>query len=700
MPVQSLTAAHSLGRLAAAPRSLPLRRLAVFASTLLLTLFAAREMYFVLQVAGLTLMERSVLGLFVILFAWVAFSFITNVAGFLQLLGSGSAQPDGEEVAPLPTLSTRTALLFPIYNEEAARVVARLQAIDEDLSRAGALAAFDFFILSDTTRPDIWIAEEEAFLKARERTGAHNRLFYRHRRHNEGRKAGNIADWVKRFGARYEHMVVLDADSLMSGEALVRLAAAMEHRPHVGLIQTLPLVVNGSTVFARLQQFANRLYGPLLGQGIAWWHGTESNYWGHNAIIRTRAFAEHAGLPTLPGRKPIGGEIMSHDFVEAALMRRGGWAIQIAPEIGGSYEESPPALSDYSVRDRRWCQGNLQHAGVLPARGLHPISRLHLLTGIGAYLTAPLWLLFLLAGILIALQAQFIRPEYFPRDFALFPDWPAQDPVRAAYVFAGTMSLLFLPKLLAYLAVVARAEQRRGFGGAARGLASVVLESVISGLMAPVMMLNQSVTFVAALAGRDIGWSVQRREGGALPWSEVARGYIWHTLFGLSLAAAAYAVSWSLFLWMSPVIAGLLLAIPLAALTADARLGRGLQRLGLLRIPEEVRPPSILVRANELARTLVQALPDMDAISRLSQDEALVRAHAAMIETRPRRRGEIDTQLVVGLARLEDARSAEEARLMLNASELNAVLSDRNAFQRLMSVIRSPVQAGTDANNL
>jgi len=218
--------------------------------------------------------------------------------------------------------------------------------------------------------------------------------------------------------------------------------------------------------------------------------------------------------------------------------------------------------------------------------------------------------------------------------------------------------------------------------------------------MAPVMMLNQSVTFVAALAGRDIGWSVQRREGGALPWGEVARGYIWHTLFGLTLAAAAYAVSWSLFLWMSPVIAGLLLAIPLAALTADARLGRGLQRLGLLRIPEEVRPPSILVRANELARTLVQALPDMDAISRLSQDEALVGAHAAMIETRPRRRGEIDTQLAVGLARLEDARSAEEARLMLNASELNAVLSDRNAFQRLMSVIRSPVQASTDAKNL
>lgn len=686
MPVQSFADAGPYGKPGRSPPSLALRRLLLLAFTLLLTAFGAHEMYLVLQVAGLTLPERFVLGLFVVLFAWIAFSFITNLAGFLCVLAGGARRLELSAAAPVPALTARTALLFPVYNEEPAPVMARLQAIHESLDQAGALSSFDFFVLSDTTDPDVWIAEEATFLKVREQAAAHSRLFYRHRRRNEGRKAGNIADWVKRFGARYEHMVVLDADSLMSGATLVRLAAAMEQRSQVGLIQTLPVIVNASTLFARLQQFANRLYGPMLGYGLAWWHGTEGNYWGHNAILRTRAFAEQAGLPVLPGRKPIGGEIMSHDFVEAALLRRGGWEVEIAPALGGSYEEAPPALSDYAVRDRRWCQGNLQHMGVLPARGLHPVSRLHLLTGIGAYITAPLWLTFLLAGILIALQAQYIRPEYFPREFVLFPQWPAQDPVRAAWVFAGTLALLILPKLLAWLSTMARTAHRQGFGGAIRSFASVVLETLVSGLMAPVMMLNQSVTVVAALAGRDVGWNVQRRDDGALPWSEVARGYAWHTLFGLLLAAAAYAVSWTLFLWMTPILAGLLLAIPLAALTADAGLGRGLRRLGLLKVPEEARPPEILVRARELAAILEDEIPEADAVSRLASDEALAAAHAAMIEPGRRKRGEVDTELVVGLARLEDARSGEDVRELLSKRELSAVLADRNGFDQLMKI--------------
>ncbi|HZH08714.1 MAG TPA: glucans biosynthesis glucosyltransferase MdoH [Lautropia sp.] len=688
MPVQSFEAPGAPRKLLATSQAIPLRRFLLLLGTVLLTAFAAREMYLVLQVAGLTLLEQLVLGLFVILFAWVAFSFIGNLAGFLFVLAGGPRKLDLDESMPPPALSSRSALLFPVYNEDPARVAARLQAMYESLSASGVLRSFDFFVLSDTTSPDIWIAEEAALLKVREHTGGHERIFYRHRPRNEGRKAGNVADWVKRFGGGYEHMVVLDADSLMSGETLVRLAGAMEQRPHVGLIQTLPVIVNGSTVFARLQQFANRLYGPILGYGLAWWHGSESNYWGHNAILRIRAFAEQAGLPTLSGRKPIGGEIMSHDFVEAALMRRGGWAIEIAPGLGGSYEESPPALSDYAVRDRRWCQGNLQHMGVLPARGLHPVSRLHLLTGIGAYTTAPLWLLFLVVGILIALQAQFIRPEYFPQDFALFPQWPAQDPVRAAYVFAGTMGLLFLPKLLAYLTILARAEQRRGFGGGFRAFAGVLLETLVSGLMAPVMMLNQSLTVVAALAGRDVGWNVQRRDDGALPLAEIARGYVWHTLFGILLAAAAYAVSWSLFLWMTPVIMGLLLAIPLAALTADAGVGRGLRRLGLLLVPEERHPPAILARANELIPIMEKALPHIDAVARLATDQALAEAHAAMIERRSRKRGEIDTNLVVGLAKLDDAETTAEIRLMLSDRELSAVLADPGGFERLMSRAR------------
>jgi membrane glycosyltransferase len=687
MPVQSL-AGGTREEPGDGPHSIRLRRFALLAASAALTAFAGHEMYLVLQVAGLTLLEQVVLVLFVVLFAWVAFSFVTNVVGFVLSLRPPGPALAIEATGPLPMLSSRTALLFPVYNESAAAVMARLQALHESLAQAQALPHFDFFVLSDTTKPDIWMAEEAAFLEVRANTAGHERIFYRHRRHNEGRKAGNIADWVRRFGARYDFMVVLDADSLMRGDTLVRLAGAMERSPRVGLIQTLPVIVNASTLFARLQQFANRLYGPMLGRGLAWWHGSESNYWGHNAILRTRAFAAHAGLPVLEGRKPVGGEILSHDFVEAALLRRGGWAVRIAPGLDGSYEESPPALSDFSVRDRRWAQGNLQHLGVLPARGLHPVSRLHLLTGIGAYLTAPLWLLFLLAGILIALQAQFVRPEYFPGGLALFPQWPAQDPVRAAWVFAGTMALLFLPKLLAWLAMLVRSEHRRGFGGGVRAFASVLVEMLVSGLIAPVMMLDQSLTVAATLSGRDVGWNVQRRDDDALPWAQVARVYAGHTAVGVLLAVAAYAVSWALFLWMTPVIAGLLLAIPLAGLTANAHLGRGLRRLGLLLVPEERTPPPILSRANELAVRIERSLLVLDAIARLSSSGTFADAHRAMIEPRARRRGDVDVDLVVAIARLDEATTTEDARAMLSDRELLAVLSDARGFERLMQIVR------------
>ncbi|MFY9698205.1 MAG: glucans biosynthesis glucosyltransferase MdoH, partial [Rhodoplanes sp.] len=478
---------------------------------------------------------------------------------------------------------------------------------------------------------------------------------------------------------------VLDADSLMTGDTVVRLAAAMEAHPHVGLIQTFPVIVNGKTLFQHLQQFAGRVYGPLIAHGIAWWHGGDSNYWGHNAVIRTEAFAACAGLPQLSGRKPIGGHILSHDFVEAALMRRGGYAVHLAPMLSGSYEETPPSLTDHAARDRRWCQGNLQHLGVLPARGLHWMSRLHLLTGIGAYITAPLWLVFLIVGILISLQAQFIRPEYFPRGFSLFPQWPAQDPVRAAWVFAGTMGLLVVPKLLGYLALLLRPDERRGCGGALRAFASLLIETLVSGLIAPVMMAMQSVAVAEILVGKDSGWQVQRRDDGTLPFRALARRYLGHTIVGVLLAAAAFSVSWPLFLWMTPVIVGLVLAIPLAAVTADAAFGRRLQRLGLLTTPEERNPPEVLRRANALARAAES--DDITApISRLVRDQELLAAHRAMLRSRARRRGEVDVALVVGLAKLDDIDSLDDALHSLTRRELAAVLGDGRGLDRLVAL--------------
>ncbi|MEZ5788837.1 MAG: glucans biosynthesis glucosyltransferase MdoH [Xanthobacteraceae bacterium] len=661
------------------------RRVVIAGISAAMTIVAAYEMYLVLAVGGLTWAEHAVLVLFVVLFAWLAFSTASAFIGFLALLGRGVRTLDIDPSAPLPNLSSRTALLLPTYNEDARRLMSRLQAIYESVEATGQGDKFDFFVLSDTTDPDIWIAEEIAFFALRERVGE-TRLFYRRRAENTERKAGNIGEWVIGFGGRYAQMIVLDADSLMTGDTVVRLAAAMEAHPHVGLIQTFPVIVNGTTLFQRLQQFAGRVYGPLIAHGIAWWHGGDSNYWGHNAIIRNEAFAAFAGLPQLDGRKPIGGHILSHDFVEAALIRRGGYTVHIAPMLSGSYEEMPPSLTDYAIRDRRWCQGNLQHLGVLPARGLHWMSRLHLLTGIGSYITAPLWFVFLIVGILISLQAQFVRPEYFPRGFALFPQWPAQDPVRAALVFAGTMTLLLMPKLLAYLVLLRRPGELHRYGGALRAFVSLLIETVVSGLIAPVMMVMQSMAVSEILVGKDSGWQVQRRDDGRLPFRVLARSYLGHTTVGVLLAAAAIAVSWPLFLWMTPVIVGLVLAVPLAAVTASAALGRGLQRLGLLATPEERDPPEVLQRANALAR-MVECDDDVTApILRLLRNPEMVAAHRAMLRPRARQRGEVDVALVVGLAKLDDIDSLDDALQILTRRELAAVLGDGRGLDRLIEV--------------
>jgi membrane glycosyltransferase len=689
MPEQSLWSPHTrVRRLPTSPHAIWLRRALVLTATLILTATAAYQMYLVVTVNGPTVLQALVLLLYVLLFAWVAFSFVTVLLGCVLRLLRVAAPLEIDSAAPLPQLTTRCALLVPTYNEAPVRVIARVEAMYESVASTGQLQRFDVFILSDTTDPDIWIGEEANFLDLRQRTLGQAHIFYRHRVRNEGRKAGNVGEWVRRFGGHYEAMIVLDADSLMTGDTIVRLVAALERNPQVGLIQTFPIIVNGRTLFARLQQFANRLYGPAIAHGLAWWHGPEGNYWGHNAVIRVRAFAQGAGLPLLPGRRPFGGPIMSHDFVEAALMRRRGWAIHMVPGLAGSFEEAPPSIIDYAARDRRWCQGNLQHLAVLPARGLHWVSRLHLLTGIGSYITAPLWLAFLLFGVLISLQAQFVRPEYFPSGFALFPHWPVEDPVRAGWVFAGTMALLIAPKLLGYGVLLADRGERQAWGTPTSSFVAVLIEILVSGLLAPVMMWTQSSAVAQILLGRDAGWSAQRRDDGTIPVSSLLRRYAWHTAAGLALAAAAYAVSVPLLLWMSPVIAGLLLAVPLAALTSGQTAGWVLRRLQLLLTPEERRPPDILLRANELVATLT---PDpsvaLAPIRMLMESPALLAAHREMLPARrPTKRGEVNVELVVGLARLDQCDTFEEAIELLTGPERSALLADRTGVDRLRAL--------------
>jgi membrane glycosyltransferase len=666
-----------------------LRRAYIFIGTAVLTLGGCYEMYDVLKVGGVTLLEAMVLGLFVLLFAWIAFSFTSTLAGFFVLLLRMRDPLGIDPNGPLPSISSRTAMLLPTYNEDPYRIMARLRAIHESVEETGHDRQLDWFILSDTTDPSVWIAEEKCFLELRRDLGAGN-VFYRHRPQNVARKSGNIEDWVRRFGAGYDHMIILDADSLMTGDTIVRLIAAMEQHATVALIQTLPVVVNGKTLFARLQQFAGSLYGPLIAAGIAWWHGAEGNYWGHNAIIRVRAFAEDAGLPELRGRKPFGGHILSHDFVEAALMRRAGWAIHMAPALGGSFEEVPPSLLDFAARDRRWCQGNLQHLALLPSRGLHWVSRLHLLTGIGAYLTAPFWLMFLVLGILISLQAQFVRPEYFPKGFSLFPTWPAQDPVLAAWVFLGTMGLLILPKLLAFALLLTDSQRRKQFGGGARVLAGILVETVLSGLIAPVMMIFQSTAVGEILLGRDAGWQVQRRDDGEVSRREIIRRYSLPTLIGIAMAVSAYAVSLPLLLWMAPVIAGLVLAIPIALLSSKVR-----ERSMLFATPEQAAPPRVLRRANELVSAL--DCPPCSPLRELRENPELLAAHVSSLPNASRIRGQVDPHLAVARAKIDDAESFDEALGYLNRRETFAVLNSAAILQGILQLPSGRAASGAAA---
>ncbi|MFZ5931128.1 MAG: glucans biosynthesis glucosyltransferase MdoH [Pseudomonadota bacterium] len=685
----------------AASRSQALyRRGILFAGTLTLTLWAAFGMYQVMAVNDLTNIQILIMVLFVPNFAWISFWFISALMGYLLVLWP---QPllrvPKLALGSTMILSKRTALVMPTYNEPPHRIYANLQAMYEALREMGALRSFDIFILSDTTEAAIWLEEEEGFRDLRARTGGDANLFYRRRPKNIARKSGNVEDFCSRWGMNYEHMIVLDADSLMTAEALVRLAAVMEVHPEAGIIQTAPQIINGGTLFARLQQFAGRAYGSVVAAGLAYWHMGDGNYWGHNAIIRTRAFLENAGLPVLPGRAPFGGHILSHDFVEAALIRRGGWKVYMATEIEGSFEESPPGLIDYAARDRRWCQGNMQHMAILRTRGLHWLSRLHLGLGVFGYLASPFWLSFLLVGMLLSLQAHYIRPEYFTDEFQIFPTWPVINPQLAAWLYAGTMAVLLGPKILGVMLLMRDRVQAARFGGRLAIICGLLVETILSSMTAPVMMLIQTSAVFGSLAGRDVGWRTQRRGDDRVPFREIAARHRGHTILGVIIGVSAYAVSPMLLAWMSPVVLGLVLAIPLSALGASRRCGQALARAGLLLTPEEAAPHPIIVRSRIIQEELGRkGMPVTDPVLRIAMDADLRALHLAMLlPPRGSVRGDVDVDFVVAMAKLQQADNIEDAVRFLSAREKLAVLGNAEGVARLVTLAQPRMDVATAA---
>jgi len=571
-----------------------LRRAAFFGLTFLTAAGAAALLLDVLEANGVTGIELCGLALFFTLFTWIAGAFWTAIAGFgVRLAGGDPAGIDPAEVAGRP-LQARTAIVMPIYNEDPERVGAGLEATWSALEAEPEpeQGAFDLFILSDTSEPGI-AAEEEAMwqaLVARHR--AAERIFYRRRRDRSERKAGNILDFVRRWGANYECMVVLDADSIMSGHALVTLARVMEAHPEIGILQSQPLAVGRESLFGRLLQFGARLQSPMLASGLAYWQLGESNYFGHNAIVRIAPFARCCVLPRLSGKPPLGGEILSHDFVEAAFMRRGGFEVRQLPELPGSWEEVPANVIDYAARDRRWTQGNLQHSRVLTFPALHPLSRVHLLTGIVSYVSSPLWLaLLLLSSLLSAIEAA-KKPQYFLPGFrSLFPHWPQMRGGEIALLLGLTLAILLLPKILGAVLVIRDRQLRGEFGGTARLLLSLLVEQLFSMLLAPSMMLFHSAFVVQTLAGKAVSWNAQVRGDRGVTVREAFRRQKWHLILGLVWGALMLRLAPQFFWWLTPVLAGLLCSVWLTVWTSRRSAGLLLRRWKLLLTPEESAPP-------------------------------------------------------------------------------------------------------------
>ena len=597
-------------------RPLMLRRLILIGFVIFGAVVGTHAMAEILPQHGGTHAEQGLLVLFGVLFGWISAGFWTGVMGAWVLLTDHGGHSLLRELEQMPIDASkpapRTAIVMPICNEDVPTVFGGLRATYESLARTGKIAGFDFFVLSDTNQPDIRAAEQTAWtdlvsaLQASQPEGAPPvRLYYRWRQRRTKRKAGNVADFARRWGGAYGYMVVLDADSLMTGDCLTTLVRLMEANPTAGILQTAPRACGHETFHARVLQFGSRAYGPLFTAGMHFWQLGESHYWGHNAILRLKPFIEHCGLPALPGRGSLSGEVMSHDFVEAALMRRAGWKVWVIDDLPGSYEQVPPNLLAELQRDRRWCHGNLQNARLMFEPSLHAVHRSVFLTGVLAYASAPLWLGFLLLSTLLFTRHAHDIPIYFIAPYQMFPIWPSANLKLILTLFGLTGVLLLAPKVMSLLVILLR---RRAwcYGGGGRLLASALIEFLHSLLLAPVRMLFHTQFFIVALTGWKLEWKSPPRGDAATTWGEAARRHGVHTLLALFWVGAIHASGAPFPVWLSPIILGLLAGIPLSVWGSRVGAGRSLEQAGLLLIPEEIEPPLVLTEARRHAELFAE----------------------------------------------------------------------------------------------
>ncbi len=646
---------------------------------------ASSYMASVLPQQGRTGLELAIALVFGALFGWISIGFWTALAGCLVLLRGDrfDITREAERAGPISP-EARTAILMPICEEPVERVFAGLRSLHRSLERSGALEHFDFFVLSDSIEASTVVEEEMAWASWCREVDGWGHVFYRRRRVRVARKAGNVADFCRRWGRRYRYMIVFDADSVMSGEALVRLVTLMERRSDVAVIQTVPRSFGRRSLFGRVQQFAGTLYTPIFAAGLHYWQLGDAPYWGHNAILRVAPFMEHCGLARLPGKPPLGGDILSHDFVEAALLARAGHTLWLAHDLAGSWEETPATLLEEMQRDRRWCQGNLQHLRLLFREGFFAAHRAVFLQGALSYVSALIWLFFLALSTAEAMILARGGIDYFAGP-GLFPQWPVFRPDWVAGLVVVTLVLLFAPKLLSVAFALGRGEAPR-YGGVPRLLASVVLESVLATLLAPIRMAFHSRFVLLNLMGREVPWISQRREDRETPWRDALRHHARDALVAGAWGSTVLWIAPSYFWWLTPVVVALVLSVPLSVLSSRVALGQAARRRGLFLTPEETTPAQELrdlyVAAVEMnaARDWRPAL-ERDGFVRAAVDPYVNALHCTLQRgerrLRPSIRRERSAWLERGLAGGPQALTSAERRVMLSDPETAAELHRR-----------------------
>ncbi|MFD2261384.1 glucans biosynthesis glucosyltransferase MdoH [Lacibacterium aquatile] len=585
-----------------------IRRLIVCALNLTTLAGVGMLMARLLSVNGWNWAEMGLLVCFLLSAPWTILGFWNALIGFLLLRltrnPAAIVNPALARASEADPILARTALLMCIRHEDVAPVARRIALMRADLEASGHGRAFHIHLLSDSSDPASIEAEEAAIAALRAADPFPQEIHYRRRTDNAGYKAGNIREFCERAGADYDFMVTLDADSLMSAPALLRLVRVCQANPQLGILQTLAVGLPSDSFFARLFQFGMRQGMRTYTMGSAWWQGDCGPYWGHNALIRIAPFRDHCHLPILPGKPPLGGRILSHDQVEAALMRRAGFEVRVLPEEGGSYEENPPALPDFITRDLRWCQGNMQYFRLLGMKGLLPASRIQLFLAVMMYIGAPAWIIFILLGAVQPFLPQ-TGTEVFPVELGLT-------------LFGLMFGMSLSPKLLGVLDLLLQARERRRYGGILRITAGALLEFISMTLLAPSVALAETLFMAGLPFGRAVIWSSQRRSGYAVSWSAAAKG-LWPQF---ALAAGLLAILWhgapGALPWAAPLLVGLFGAIPITVLTASPAFGRWASRWRICAIPEEFEAVEIVekLQGRKLEAAEIQLSPVIPAPSR------------------------------------------------------------------------------------